>query len=77
MRDTKKTEDAGKRRERRIRRLETARMWLLILAALLIVGGYASAFLPVMFASVLPLGGMIVLTMILKRLERETDDELF
>lgn len=59
---------------RRIRRLETARRWLLILAALLLVGGYASSFLPVLYASVLPLGGMIVLTLCLKRLENEKDD---
>ena len=45
-----------------IERLETVRRWMLILAALLLIGGYASGYRPIMLGSVPPLAATIFLT---------------
>ena len=48
-------EGIGKLFQPRIRRLETLRMWMIVLAALLMIGGYVSDLLPVLYGSVVPL----------------------
>lgn len=50
-------------------RTETLRRWMLILAALLLIGGYVSGFRYVMLGAVLPLAVMIPLTYRIKHLE--------
>ena len=60
---------AEARRERSIRAWESLRRWMLVLAALLMVGGYAADFLPVLYGSALPLGVMLLATLRIKRLE--------
>ena len=73
MKDKKQTEKAGL--EARIRRCETVRMWMIVLASILLVGGYASAIKPVIYACILPLAIAAVLTYAIKSLERSKPDD--
>ena len=54
-----------------VKRLETMRMWLIVLAAGLLIGGYVSSFLPVLYGCTLPLGAAALITWRLKYLERD------
>lgn len=54
--------------ERKIRVWESLRRWMLVLAALLMVGGYVADFLPVLYGSALPLCVMLLATLRIKRL---------
>lgn len=51
---------------KRIARLEALRRWMLILAALLLIGGYASALKPVLWGAVLPLSAALLFTYLIK-----------
>ena len=53
----------------KLSRLETARRWMLIPAALLLIGGYASWLRPVMLGCIPPLAAAIVQTYAIKHLE--------
>ena len=55
--------------ERKIRVWESLRRWMLVLAAVLMIGGYAADFLPVLYSSALPLCVMLLATLRIKRLE--------
>lgn len=57
----------------RIARLESLRRWMLLLAALLLIGGYAVSLRPVLTASVLPLGTALFATCEIKWLEEGKD----
>lgn len=54
---------------RRITRLESLRRWMLVLGALLLIGGYASALLPVLYATVLPMSVALYATYRIKWME--------
>ena len=73
MKDTE-TQEQEKLKARR-KRCETARMWMIVLASVLLLGGYLTALLPVMYASVLPLVIAGALTYGIKSLERKIDDD--
>ena len=70
-----KTERAQKdapeaeRNRQRIDRLERLRRVLLVLGTLILLGGYVSSLLPVMYASALPLLGVALVTYRIKYLE--------
>ena len=55
--------------ERRIARLESVRRWMLVLAAGLLIGGYATALKPVLLGSVLPLAVMLFVSYRIKFME--------
>ena len=57
------------RAARKIRVWESLRRWMLVLAALLLIGGYVSDVLPVLYSSALPLCMMLLATLRIKRLE--------
>ena len=61
--------------EKRIRRIETIRMWMIVLASILLVGGYASALKPVIYGCILPLAIAAGLTYWIKYLERSKPDD--
>ena len=73
---TERTESPGEvtdeQKARRIARLEALRRWMLILAALLLIGGYAASFKPVLWGSVLPLSAALIITYRIKHLEEGT-----
>ena len=60
--------------EKRIKRCETVRMWMIVLAAILLLGGYVTSLLPRMYACVLPLLIAGALTYAIKYLERKQDE---
>ena len=57
---------------RRIARLETLRRWLLILSALLLIGGYAVSLRPVIAAAALPLAVILFISYRIKFMEEGT-----
>ena len=59
----------GEGNRRRIARLESLRRVLLVLGTLILLGGYVSSLLPVMYASALPLLGVALVTYRIKYLE--------
>ena len=62
-------EGIGKLFGRRIKALETLRMWMLVLAAILMIGGYVTDLLPVLYSSVLPLFVALIATYLIKFME--------
>jgi hypothetical protein len=60
---------AEERNRQRIDRLERLRRVLLVLGTLILLGGYVSSLLPVMYASALPLLGVALVTYRIKYLE--------
>lgn len=60
---------------RRIQVCQTLRMWMLVPAALLLIGGYAAGILPVLYGSALPLAVAALLTWRIKYLERSMPDD--
>lgn len=60
---------AAERNRQRIDRLERLRRVLLVLSTLILLGGYVSSLLPVMYASALPLLGVALVTYRIKYLE--------
>ncbi|MBQ2139847.1 MAG: hypothetical protein II433_01980 [Acidaminococcaceae bacterium] len=60
---------AAERNRQRIDRLERLRRVLLVLGTLILLGGYVSSLLPVMYASALPLLGVALVTYRIKYLE--------
>ena len=67
--------EAGEPDEARLRqkiaRLEALRRLLLVLASLLMIGGYVSAVKPVLYACVVPLAAAIPVTYAIKHLEEK------
>ena len=61
--------EVDQKRGRRIARLESLRRWMLVLAALLLIGGYAIDILPVLYHSAIPLIVALLATYRIKRLE--------
>ncbi len=59
---------------KRIARLETVRIWFLLAATVLLIGGYALNRWIVLAASVLPLTAVLLITLRIKRLEGESKD---
>ena len=64
------SENDGKT-QKRVARLETLRRWMLILAPVLLLGGYASDCLPILYASALPLAVALIVTYRIKHLEEK------
>ena len=64
-----KDSPAAERNRQRIDRLERLRRVLLVLGTLILLGGYVSSLLPVMYASALPLLGVALVTYRIKYLE--------
>ena len=60
---------------RRIARLETLRRWMLVIAPILMLGGYAADYLPVLYASALPLTVALLATYRIKHLEEKAGRE--
>lgn len=54
---------------RRIARLETVRRRMLVLGALLLIGGYSSALLPILYATALPMAVALFVTYRIKFME--------
>ena len=54
---------------RRIARLERLRRWMLVLASILLVGGYASSLLPILYATALPMAAALFVTYRIKFME--------
>ena len=59
---------------KRIARLETVRIWFLLAATVLLIGGYALNRWIVLAASVVPLTAVLLITLRIKRLEGESKD---
>ena len=55
--------------DKRIARMESFRRWMLVLASVLLLGGYASDLLPVLYSTALPLLGALFVTYRIKFLE--------
>lgn len=55
--------------QKRVARMEGFRRWMLVLAALLLIGGYMSSLLPVLYATALPLLAAAFVTYRIKFLE--------
>lgn len=53
----------------RIARLESLRRWMLVLGALLLVGGYVSDLLPVLYSTALPMAVALLVTYRIKWME--------
>lgn len=76
-----KTERAQKdapeaeRNRQRIDRLERLRRVLLVLGTLILLGGYVSSLLPVMYASALPLLGVALVTYRIKLIEESSEHD--
>ena len=72
---TERTESSGEvsdeRKARRIARLEALRRWMLILAALLLIGGYALDILPILYAAAIPLAIALLVTYLIKWTEEK------
>lgn len=60
--------------ETKIKRCETARIWMIVLASALLLGGYLTSLLPVMYACTVPLAVAAVLTYRIKYLEKQSDE---
>lgn len=69
MERAQKDAPAAERNRQRIDRLERLRRVLLVLGTLILLGGYVSSLLPVMYASALPLLGVALVTYRIKYLE--------
>jgi hypothetical protein len=61
--------------KKRIARLEGLRRWMLVLAALLLLGGYAVDILPVLYASAIPLAVALLVTYLIKWTEEKAGKE--
>ena len=59
--------------QKRVARLETLRRWMLILAPILLLGGYASDYLPVLYAAAIPLTVALIVTYRIKHLEESVE----
>ena len=55
--------------DKQIARMESFRRWMLVLASVLLLGGYASDLLPVLYSTALPLLGALFVTYRIKFLE--------
>ena len=58
---------------RRIARLESLRRWMLVLAPILMLGGYVMDRLPVLYATALPLSIALLVTYRIKHLEESVE----
>ena len=67
--EEKRQDEIRPEEARRIARLERLRRWMLVLAPLLMMGGYVADCLPVLYASVLPLTVALIVTYRIKHLE--------
>ena len=65
----------GEGNRRRIARLESLRRVLLVLGTLILLGGYLSSLLPVMYASALPLLGVALVTYRIKFIEESSKND--
>lgn len=63
------------RNERRIARLESLRQVLLVLGTLILLAGYVSSLLPVLYASALPLLGVALVTYRIKYIEESKNHD--
>ena len=66
---------AAERNRQRIDRLERLRRVLLVLGTLILLGGYVSSLLPVMYASALPLLGVALVTDRIKYIEESSEHD--
>ena len=66
---------ASENDDRRIARLEGLRRWMLILAPLLLIGGYALDILPILYASAIPLAIALLATYLIKWTEEKAGKE--
>lgn len=66
---------AAERNRQRIDRLERLRRMLLVLGTLILLGGYVSSLLPVMYASALPLLGVALVTYRIKYIEESSEHD--
>ncbi|MBR6430130.1 MAG: hypothetical protein IKS27_02860 [Oscillospiraceae bacterium] len=66
---------AAERNRQRIDRLERLRRVLLVLGTLILLGGYVSSLLPVMYASALPLLGVALVTYRIKLIEESSEHD--
>ncbi len=66
---------AAERNRQRIDRLERLRRVLLVLGTLILLGGYVSSLLPVMYASALPLLGVALVTYRIKYIEESSEHD--
>ena len=66
---------ASENGERRIARYETLRRIMLILAPLLLIGGYALDILPILYAAAVPLAVALFVTYRIKHLEEGSGKE--
>ena len=72
MTNNRKTPDAAELAAK-IRRCETIRIWMIVLAAVLLLGGYVTSLLPLMYACVLPLAVAAILTYRIKYREKQAE----
>ena len=61
--------------KKRIAGLEGLRRWMLILAPLLLIGGYAADILPILYAAAVPLTIALLVTCRIKHLEEKQASE--
>ena len=61
--------------KKRIAGLEGLRRWMLILAPLLLIGGYATDILPILYAAAIPLAIALLVTYLIKWAEENTGKE--
>ena len=73
--EEKENPEEDRKRGRQIARLESLRRWMLVLAPLLMIGGYVADYLPVLYASVLPLTVALLVTYRIKHLEEGAGKE--
>ena len=65
----------AERNKRRIARLESLRQVLLVLGTLILLAGYVSSLLPVLYASALPLLGVALVTYRIKYIEESKNHD--
>lgn len=75
MERAQKDAPAAERNRQRIDRLERLRRVLLVLGTLILLGGYVSSLLPVMYASALPLLGVALVTYRIKLVEESSEHD--
>lgn len=75
MERAQKDAPAAERNRQRIDRLERLRRVLLVLGTLILLGGYVSSLLPVMYASALPLLGVALVTYRIKLIEESSEHD--
>lgn len=75
MERAQKDAPAAERNRQRIDRLERLRRVLLVLGTLILLGGYVSSLLPVMYASALPLLGVALVTYRVKLIEESSEHD--